>query len=163
MRFLFLNVFFSQGNPNEFPNHIFFFVFQIQLLRPRQRGSKTFERCTAFYKLLCSQIYSRRRSTVSPDNPLPQDEIQISNILSSQWDASTITSAGLTGTVEWFDHSIKFPAVPPSSSFEREIQSGTTAFTHDRLQLNDADGTRGRIIKVVDDLAGDSIKTNDVL
>lgn len=89
-------------------------VFQIQLMKSRQRGSKTFEMFAVFYRFVC--IHKRHSSsTVFPDvnavNNAHQEEVLDRNSSSSAspWDDNTITS---TSSAVIYDYSIQLPPLP---------------------------------------------------
>jgi hypothetical protein len=87
-------------------------VFQIQLMKSRQRGSKTFEMFAVFYRFVC--IHKRHSSsTVFPDvnavNNAHQEEVLDRNSSSSPWDDNTITS---TSSAVIYDYSIQLPSLP---------------------------------------------------
>jgi len=124
-------------------------------MKLRQRGSNLLERFIVYYDLLCSRKHASKRTAVSPDNVLPQERTPMNDILSSYWDDNTITSTGLTGAAEQFEHSVTFPALNSSNSHQGVPQSSIDARAHRELELNDSDATCGRFVKVVDEMAGE--------
>jgi hypothetical protein len=121
----------------------------------RQRGSNILERFIVYYDLLCSRKPTSRRAAVSPENVPPPEQTPMSDILSSYWDDDTITSTGLTGAAEQFEHSVTFPSLNSPSSHQGVPQSGMGVHSRRELELNDSDATCGRFVKVVDELAGE--------
>jgi uncharacterized membrane protein len=95
-----------------FSDLIYVSDFQIQLMKSRQCGSKTFKIFAAFYQFLCIQK-RHSSSTVVPDvnavNNAPQEEISDHNTSSSLWDDNTITS---TSSAAVYDYCIQLPSLP---------------------------------------------------
>jgi hypothetical protein len=86
-------------------------AFQIQLMKSRQRGSKTPEVLAVFYRFLCFQK-RHSSSTVFPDvdavNNAHQEEISDHSTSSFSCNNSTITS---TSSAEVYDYSIELPSL----------------------------------------------------
>jgi hypothetical protein len=119
-------------------------ALQIQLMKPRQRRSMTFELCAAIYECLCTQ---KRHSTVFPANhvsSVPYEETPDNNMSSSYWDASTITSISSVGV---YDYSLRLPFLPTASSSGALLQPHTHPDSKSALQIHETGGSNGHFVE----------------